>query len=659
MPPRDPYEIKLSEKKKKEFVDLIIEELDDARSARSELDEEAKYWMQLYEQRPTRPAQSMPWPDAADLTSWIGTEKVDALHARLLRTIFTEPICTVEGWGEAAARAQIVEEFHQWKAEEERLQSVVDRALLLSLIEPMGIHEVTEGVEKRWVREQVTATLASDPMTGGPMLDETGQPVLERDADGKIATVEEAGPGTADVVVDRDQPIRIGPVHKVVPFRDFYPMPGHARDRSEVWGYAKRFYRRQPQLEAKAKEGFYDKAAVERIPASGEHAADEMDSRSGITVINTDRERSSEKELWEFLVLWDFGDGTGERWYVATVHYESRELLRVQHDDLGASRYVLYVPIPRPDSIYGYSLIGDKLITPIVEHTAWRNMNADKAMMAVSAPIQRRVGSLWDPDEQPIGPNQVLDVRTHDELQPLQFPDLPHGAVNREHEAVQAAERLAGVNDTATGQTAASGTTLGEVQLVAQQSFVRMDTMIHRIQEGIEDLFQVRHLIWQRELARRGTPESVPAAMLTGLEHRGVQVPLDGVTAEMLTGAFRFKPRGSVESADLGRKRSDLVQFVQFLAQLAQAVPMVAQKFQDPGVFNALMEEAIRVFDFENRQAFLGSAANGPGGVPGADPGAQLQQIMGQMLGGGPRGIVGGGVPAQLPNPVMSADDVG
>jgi hypothetical protein len=641
---RDAFDVRLTPTQKEDFINEIVDELQDAISARSEMNAMSEYAMELYEQRPTRATSSMPWPDAADLTSYLATEKVDALHARMLRTVFTEPVCTVEAWGEAAARAPLVEEFHQWKMEEERLQASVDRALLLSLIDPIAIHEVVEGSETRVVRDRVIAKLALDPVTGAPMLDAQGQPVLQHDEDGGVVTSETDDPGTASIVLDRSEPIRTGPVHKIIPFRDFYMLPGHARDRSEVWCYAKRFYRRLPELQQRVKHGIYDADAVSRLTEAGEHAEDASDQRGGVTVTNNTRGsgRSAEKQLWEFLVLWDFDEADGERWYLATVHMESRQLLRMQHDDLGAKRYVLYVPIPKPDSIYGYSLITDKLITVIEEHTAWRNMNTDKASMAVSAPVTRLTTALWNPREQPLGPKTVIDVRSHDEIRQVAFSDLPRGALDRERDVLNAAERLAGINDTATGQTSRPGTTLGEVQLVAQQSFVRMDTIVHRIQESIEDLYQIRHQIWQRVLAEQDKGADLPSKQLTGLEHRGVQIPEGGITAQTLAGSFRFKPRGSVESADLTRKRTDLVQMFQFMAQLAQFSPELQKRLQDPQFIDAILEEMIRVFDFENRQSLVGASQRTQ--APDAqaqDPAALIQQL----LGGGAQMPLSGGAP--------------
>src|SRR5574342_1303506 len=128
--PRDPYAVPLTEEQRKTIALWLSRELDQALAARSAQESEVDYWHALYEQARTRSQRNLPWPDAADLTSYIATEKVDALHARMMRTIFTEPVWTVEGWGDSVSKAPLVEEFHQAKVEEERLQGVLDRWLL-------------------------------------------------------------------------------------------------------------------------------------------------------------------------------------------------------------------------------------------------------------------------------------------------------------------------------------------------------------------------------------------------------------------------------------------------------------------------------------------------------------------------------------------------
>src|SRR5258708_25146234 len=50
----------------------------------------------------------------------------------------------VEGFGKSAERAWLVEEFHQWKADQTKLQSAVGRAVHNALIEGTGILEVRD-----------------------------------------------------------------------------------------------------------------------------------------------------------------------------------------------------------------------------------------------------------------------------------------------------------------------------------------------------------------------------------------------------------------------------------------------------------------------------------------------------------------------------------
>ena len=648
-----PFDVRLSKQRRDELADWLVEEIDDAISNRSVLDQSVKYWWQLYEQKPTRLAGTMPWPDAADLTSYIGTEKVDSLHARMHRTVVgVEPIWSVEGWGAASERAPIVEEFHQWKSEEERLQGYLDKWLLNALVEPIATLEVTEATQAapdRTVRERKRVRLMVDPLTGAPLLDETGQNIFERDENGDMV---DAGPedteNIAEVVVDTQGRSRTGPRYRVVPFKDFYMLPGHACDRDEVYAYAKRFYRRLPEIKARVRDGFY-RDVLDEINTDSERQPDDIAERTGVSV-NQGEGPTAEKELWEILVLTDLDD-KGERWYLITVHKESRSILRIQYDDLGAKRFVIVSPIPRSASVYGYSLIGDKLITAIEEHTAWRNANADNASRALSAPILRVVGALWEPDEQPLGPKAVIDVREPNEVQPMVFPEMPQSGIERESRAEQAAERLAGINDTVAGQTAQSGTTLGEIQLTAEQSFVRMDQMIRRIQEALEDLGQIRHLIYERMLAE--SPIKVlPPGVTAGLESRGIDAPVGGITADTLAGPFRFKPRGSVETADINRQRADFVQFIQTIPALMQVWPEMQQMLAAPDAARAVLQEMMRVFRWQNRRAFTVSATEQSGQAlqPGIPP--ELAALLGGAGGSAPTGqppTPGG--PASPPGP--------
>jgi hypothetical protein len=637
---RDPFEVRLSDDKAKDLAQELSFEIDEAESARQGLvgdDQQIDTWHLLYEGGDGRITKNTPWPGAANLTSYIGTEKVDALRARIMATIFTEPIWIVEGWGEAAKRAAFVEQFHQWKAEEEKLQGYVGKAIHNALIEGTGVLEVCERAEWRRIRARIQAALQMDPMTGGPVMDPmTGLPSFQKDEQGLILPVGDLETASAATIVERYVRARKGPQYRVASLRDFLVLPGHAQDRSDIWGYAKKFTRRIGQLKGLEAQGIY--RGVDQLGGDPERNPTAEETRAGQSIASQIGDRV-EKELWEILFLKDLdGDGV-EEWYLATLSRNKRVLLRLQRDDMDTGRFLLITPFPRSKSIYGYSFIGTKLGTIIDEHSGIRNMVADRSALANSAPIKRVVGALWDPYEQPFGPRTVIDVRDVKEVEAMQIPDVPGSVVEREHTVLAASERVSGLNDATLGVSPQANRTLGEYQNVVQQSFVRIDEIIRNVQEALEDLWTVRHQIWKRTL-QDSNGEDLPGYLCAALTESGFEVPNDKATADMLEGVFRGKPHGSVETADLNKQRGDFIGFMQALAQLAQSVPGLQAQLSTPQAMEALLSQAMRVFKWQNKQAFVGNLVGPPGMPP---PG--MPQPPGMTPAGPP-----GGPPPGAPN---------
>ena len=652
------FDVKLSTEKRDAFAQWICEQIQSAISARSVPLPEVEYWWTLYEQGRSRSTASMPWQDAADLTSYLGTEKVDALRARIMRTIMVDPIWTVEGWGESSRKAPFVEDFHQWQAESEGLQAFLARVIHLSLVETRAVLEVYEDTTVRPNRTEIQAKLQTTP-DGQFVMDEDMEPVLERDQNGELIEVTDNQGGliaSAATVIDKPERVRKGPGYRVLPYKSFLVLPGHAKEKADIWGYAKYFTKRWDLLNADAKRGVYDVEAVKSLHDTNEVSSDTTLAGNAEPVALQEGD-TAEKELWEVQFLHDLGGGL--RWYVATIHLPTRTVLRLKHEDQAVHRYIVFVPFPRPDRCHeGYSFLGHKLITTIEEHTAWRNMLADRASMEISAPIKRLVGALWDPDLQPFGPKAVIDVRDMKEVEPMQMPPAMQGAISREQEIVQASERVAGINDVALGQVPENSRTLGEVNLVAEQSFVRMDEVIKNLHESLEDLGQVRHAIWLnciKEYGDAGMP--MPAALserveTPGLDGRGGQVDTSNIVPEMLEGTFRFKPRGSTENADITKQRADYIQFLQVLPMMLQMWPAMAQQIGgNVEAAKSALEQLLRLFRMPDRQAWLTPpppqidpmtgmpmGAGMPPGMPGAPPGMPpgLPPQIAQMIGGQP-----------------------
>jgi hypothetical protein len=666
--PADPFDVALKDDQRLELTRFLCEAIQEAKALRSVSDADVEYWHRLYRQDLTRVGKAAPWLDAADLTSYIASEKVDALRSRVMKTIFVEPIWTVEGYGaEGTQYAPVVEAFHQWQAESENLQSYLARVIHLSLIEPRGVLEVYEDTVIRTTRKQMKVAIQIDPFTASPALDEAGEPMLVRDPKGGYLEVMDDLAPSADVVVDSTERVRRGPAYRIVPYRDFLVLPEHAIDKSEIWGYAKRFTKRLSELQQRAKDGLYDQASVDALGTHIDQSPQTELTGASAPTLQLNDPPTAEKELWEVLFLRDLGDG--ERWYVATVSEQQRQTLRLQYDDIGQPRYLCFRPFPRPDrAMEGYSFVGHKLITCQEEHTAWRNMLADRAALIVQAPIKRLEGALWDPTEVPWGPKAIIDVRSMDEIQPFEIPDMTQAAVGREQEILQASERVAGINDVALGVQPQSSRTLGELNMVSEQSFVRMEEVTKHIQETLEELGLLRHIIWQRTLAENPDEFQMPNSVLVGLETRGVSIgnrPEEKqLLAAAMQGSYRFKPRGSVESSDIRSQRSDFVEFLKVLPMLSQQWPAIGQVLMfNTQAARSVLEQAVRLFKFPDRQAILGSESQaalqtamqppppppmGPPGMggPGMPPGPPGMPPQGMM---GPPGMRPPGPPMGPP----------
>lgn len=623
----DPFDVVLSEEQTKVLAVWACDQITMGEQARAMSTVEVDYAWRLYEQARTRQGRNLR-PDAADLTSYIPSEQVDSIQARIMKAVWADPIWTVEGYGQAAEKAPFVEEFHQWKAEEERLQSVLDRLVLISLVEPRGLLEIAEGTEKRVSRKRINGLLETDPLTGAQVLENDGSPAFQRTPAGDIVEAKTEQEMAAEVVVDADERVRTGPVYRILPYRDSLILPGHARDQREIWGYAKRFHRRYDELLA-ASQGpgkIYDPEVVVKLKTITDRESNDGLERSGMSIAPQEHGQS-EPELWELLVLVDLDqlfttknaprakkELRGERWYLLTIHLGTQGLLRVQHDDFERSRFVLVNLLPRPDrATEGYSFVAHKLITIAEEHTAWRNMTADQGAMTLNRPILRTVGALWDPDEQPMGAAQVIDVRDPREIQAMEVSDVTNVGFEHQYMLERTAQRVGGINDIASGQTSKESRTLGEVQMATEQSFVRMDLYVRRFQEAMEDIAQIRHAVWSRVLAEQPDGVDAPQSVIQNLEGRGASIdqylPKQRVTADLLMGAFRFKPHGSVETADPNRARNDMAGAVQMLPAVMQAFPLMQPMFNTPHATRSVARWFLKVMRFPNPATILGSPA--------------------------------------------------
>jgi hypothetical protein len=661
VPKREPaFDVTLTAEQTTQLEGFLFDEITRAVAARAPIiapGGDLDYWHWLYDQG-KRNTSELPFPGAADLSTWLVTEKIDALRGRFVKTIFVEPVWTVEGWGRAAERAALVEEFHQWKVEDERLQAWLQRTFDLALIEGTG---VLECVEKHDLikRKSVKQIKPQRTDTGAVLFGDDNLPALMKDERDRL--IESENPeedGAVETEVDDVMPARRGPTYRNISLRDFLMLPGHAQDDSEVWGYAKRFWRRVSELQQRAEEGVYSKASVDRLS----EVSDRDDSTlpgpvqaTGQQVAPQDKRTTIEKELWELQVLMDLDNDGVDEWYIVTFSAIHRVILRVRHDDIGLPRFLCFRPYPNPLSVYGRSHVA-KLASLAEEHAGTRNAIADRSNLVNNAPIKRKASSAWDIEEEPWGPGAVITVNDPGELEPVALPDVPASMMNREQSIVAAGERVSGLNDVALGATPGESRTLGEVNMVTEQSFVRIEESIRNMQEALEDLFRVRHELWRRAAAEQ--PLEPSARFVRELALRGIEMAEGGITPEVLAGTFHGKPRGSVESADRNRQRSNYNGFMQAVAGFGQMNPQLQQVLASPQVIMPLFEQALRLYDVPNRAQFMRSMRDWEMQLQQQQQMAAQQQAMGMPPPGMP-GQPQGALPPGGPPPPGGAPSAG
>jgi hypothetical protein len=637
-----PFDVDLSDTELQQLGADLATCIDDAFNARSLVIGDGGLidladW--FYEQG--RSAQDdLPFPGAADLTSYFITENVDALRARLMKAVFgVRPFCFVEGWGDDAKKAPYVEEFADWQVRQSDLKTTLAKTTHGALIEDAYILEVSEQVETRKITETIDVAIHTHPETGGPIFEPdakgTPRPKLKFDAQGEPIKAQPHEPA-ATVQRTHTKTRRLGPQYDPISMKDFVFLPGHAKSRKQAWGYAYRFWARVSELQEKVADGIYDDAAVTALGTSSDRELQTTPAPVDSIAPQYD-EATSEKELFQVALKRDLdGDGR-EEWYIATVSLKHRSLLRLkldtfmqrlnQNSQVERWRCVPFVLFPRRNSVYGYSYAFTKLLTLAEEHTAVRNMKADRSALATNVPIMQSQGGIWDPEAQPIGVGRVITVRDFNELKPFQVQDVPASIIQTEQSLHMAKERVGGLSDTAVGVLSNEHRTLGENKLAAGGSAVRVDEVIGYLHAAITEVLAVSHAIWEDTLKApdaRGIP--APAGVVTRLKARGVD-QFDGTfKADQLAGDFAFEPYGSDDSADPERRKQNFVNFTQGLGNLAKAFPALAPVLQSPEAAKATLEQLLRDYDIRDRQPFL-DAFNQPPAPPAgqADPMALKQ----------------------------------
>jgi hypothetical protein len=614
----NPYDVTLSPDAKQTLERRLCDAVRYGLDARSKIIDDGgalDFAYSLYEQQPQRGvSRDTNRYGGADLTSPIGTQMVDTLTAIAGKTIFVEPFWIAEGIGKDAAKAPAVEEMIHWRFEEMRGQQTTAEGIRQSYIEEGAVLEVCEDalevrlcdVVKARVKRADDETMVIDGKTGKPLpeMDEAGDPV-PAETDEATGELEDH----VEVKYHYTETIRRGATLRLHSLKDFLFLPGHARDRRDVWGHAWRFWQALDEIEIAALHKVYDPEAVESLGTHNERDTRTEQDRTGTDVQVDHGSDKVEKELWRVQLYADLGQGMS--FYIVTLSLQHERILSVRYDWLGRFRTVYLNPYPRPYSVYGYSVILHKLLTTIEGHTAWRNMNADRSLLNANKPILRLHGSMWDPLTQPFGAGEVLDVGDPRDISTMPFDDVTQHSFQREREFYEEAARIIGVSDILASVNPKVSRTLGENEMVTEQSFTRTEDPIRNIQEALEDVGELIHAIEVKTLEEMEGGMEVPSSVGQNVQLRAPDNSTPGddavfaFTPDMVKGRFRFKPRGSTETADPNRRVNNFVNSVKVMQMLLQTFPALQQRYASPQVADAMNQQLVDILKIRDKQAFL------------------------------------------------------
>jgi hypothetical protein len=643
------FDITLTAEARSQLASDLCREIQDALDARSTMINDGGLidladW--FYEQGRTDP-KDRPFPGAADLTSYFITENVDALRSRLMKAVFgVRPFAFVEGWGQDAKKAPFVEEFTDWQVRKSGLRSELAKTIHGALIEDGYILEVSERVETRRIVEQIDVALEVGP--DGQAVFANGEPALQKDDAGEFVPAQEGQPA-AKIERDYVKLKRLGPQYDAISLKDFVFLPGHAKSQKQVYGYAYRFFDRLATLKEKAKDGVYEAEAVDALGENSDRDAAAIPAN--VDTVAYQEGAAIEKELFQVSLKRDLDKDGREEWYLLTVHLPTRTLLRCKLDTfvmkVGRPRCVPFMLFPRRNSVYGYSYSLDKLLTLAEEHTAIRNMIADRSSLTTNAPMKVLRGALWDPHTQPIGVGRVITVGEMNEVQPMQIPDVPASAPMQQNILIQAKERVGGLSDSFVGVLSQEQRTLGEQRLVAGGSAVRVDEVMGHLHAAIAEVLLLTLAIWVETLEADKKGVEAPQSVMQSLAAKGSELTDGKFTADQLKGDFAFEPYGSDSNADPTQARNNFNNGMMALANLAKVVPGLQPIFASQAVGKWVLEQWARTFNVHDRQPFYDAFQSAPP-MPQASPTGGPGQMASPQP-GPPQGAQAGGPPGIPP----------
>lgn len=439
-----------------------------------------------------------PWYGAADyfvpMTEWI----IDALHARIMNTLFSQ-----EPYMEAKGTKS------EWVEKENGVTEFVDQVFR----EKIRVYENTRFFFKQMIKLPLAVLKYDRVHEFEPMLvkdkalkfthpeTEEAQYILPDDPDqtAKAAELLSNGyveGGSEEVWVQEDRPIIDGPHMRYIRPNDHVFSP-FAYPGNRIYWEGDRIWLTLHDMAMRAKQGSFRQETVDKIRRT---ANPQMSGTTSQDAIKT-RSKLYEAFHWHGRLPFnsqnqiDFRDPDSiEQEVHCVVAFKEKELLSVRH--WSHSR------LPHPDRVYLYGryeetqgFLGRSMCEKLYQSQQYLNQfynsSMDNAMISMMKVFQKKKSLTGEDLEKPeIYPGAFIEVDQINDVQVLNMGDLKAISKDVENSIMGFAERISNISTPQTGVVRREGgqKTKGEIDATIYEGNIGMDNFVKRCHEILREI---------------------------------------------------------------------------------------------------------------------------------------------------------------------------
>lgn len=493
------FRIQIDHAAGKKVAEMIVKEIKRSQDENSTVYDAAKRYENQYNQITRWDEQNQvcnsPWLGAADyfipLTEWT----VDAIHARVIRILFSqEPYMEAHGVeSEDVEKEQNATDFaDQILREKVRILEASRFFFKQALKIPFAVAKYDWQQDFDTLMRKGMVNKFVNPADGAeeyifPDDPDAGMTMLQLMANGWVEG------GQEEKLYREDVEINNGPVFRYLKFEDYAWSHTARKDERPYWE-ADRFYLTLNELRQKAKQGLFDQEAVDAI-------YQEMDLAGKTGYEQAIATRQEPICLWTWFGKLPINEA-GEVDFESpdTVEMECKCIVGEKNKELLMGQFWEYQRKPHPNRVYlrlsfddtenfeGRSLCAKLLKTQQYMNQIY-NTIMNNAMLSMNKVFTRRrtlQGEEWETPE--VYPGAMWDVDQQGDIQVLDLGEVKAISLEIQNSLMSFAERISNISQIQTGNPDDRNKTATEITSVISEGNIGMDKFVQACHAVLQDV---------------------------------------------------------------------------------------------------------------------------------------------------------------------------